>query len=137
MKDGCIFCNIIVGQLPSIKIYEDEKTYAFLDITPINAGHTLVVPKKHSDNILSIEDEDFCAVSSTVRKIAKAMKEALECDGVNVHMNNEKDAGQIIFHSHVHVIPRYKSDGYEHWHGKRDVEKTILEEAGEKIKSKL
>lgn len=134
---NCIFCKIITGEISAIKVYEDEKTFAFLDITPIHPGHTLVIPKNHVSNIYEISENDFLSVSKTVHTLSKAIKEGLKCDGINIYMNNEAPAGQVIFHSHIHIIPRFVNDGYEHWHGKRGIEEKILEEAGEKIKNNL
>jgi len=106
----CIFCKIVRGELSSYKIYEDDATLAFLDIQPVNAGHTLVIPKKHSTNIFDIVPEDWQAVAETVRKIAIAI-EKTGADGVNIGMNNREHAGQVVHHPHVHVIPRFKGDG--------------------------
>ena len=107
----CIFCKIVRGELPSYKVYEDEKTLAFLDIRPVNAGHTLVIPKKHSTNIFDIAPEDWQAVTEAVRKIAIAIEKTLKADGVNIGMNTREHAGQVVHHPHVHVIPRFKGDG--------------------------
>lgn len=108
---GCIFCKIIRGELPSYKVCEDEKTLAFLDIHPVNAGHTLVVPKKHSHNIFDIASEDWAAVSEIVRKLSIAIEKGVAADGVNIAMNNREHAGQVVDHPHVHIIPRFKGDG--------------------------
>lgn len=117
MKD-CLFCKIIKGEIPSYKVYEDENTFAFLDINPNNIGHTLVVPKKHSRNILDIEKDDLCAVYETSKIIAKAIMKGLKVDGINIISNNEPAAGQLVFHSHVHIVPRLETDGFRHWQGK-------------------
>jgi len=109
----CIFCKIVRGELPSYKVYEDEHTMAFLDINPVNAGHTLVVPKNHSTNIFDIAPEDWAAVSETVRKLSGPIEKAVVADGVNIAMNNREHAGQVVGHPHVHIIPRHKSDGFK------------------------
>ena len=111
MSTDCLFCKIIRGELPSYKIYEDEKTLAFLDIYPVNAGHTLVVPKHHSQNIFDIAPADWAAVCENARKISIAIEKALGCDGVNIAMNNREHAGQVVPHPHLHIIPRFKGDG--------------------------
>jgi len=111
MSADCIFCKIIRGELPSFKVYEDEKTIAFLDIKPVNAGHTMVVPKAHSHNIFDISPEDWEATTEVVRKLAIAIEKGLKADGVNIAMNNREHAGQIVDHPHVHIIPRFKGDG--------------------------
>jgi histidine triad (HIT) family protein len=107
----CIFCKIVRGELPSYKVYEDEKTFAFLDIHPVNAGHTLVVPKNHAHNIFDIAPEDWLAIAETARKISIAIEKAVGADGVNIAMNNREHAGQVVDHPHIHVIPRFKGDG--------------------------
>jgi histidine triad (HIT) family protein len=114
-KDDCLFCKIVAGEIPSFKVYEDEHTLAFLDIHPVNAGHTLVIPKRHSTNIFDVAPEDWAAVAETVRKVAIAIETGLGAAGVNLMMNNREHAGQVIDHPHVHVIPRYVGDGLKHW----------------------
>jgi len=131
MKD--LFLKIIKGELPSEKIYEDDKTYAFLDINPTNPGHTLVVPKNYSENIYDIKEEDWIAVMKTARLLAPKIKKALNADGVNIIMNNDESAGQLVFHSHIHIVPRYKTDGFKHWRGIPYKEGEI-EKVGEKIR---
>ena len=108
--EECIFCKIIEGELPSIKLYEDEKTIALLDIYPVAKGHTLIIPKNHSATLYDISIEDAEAVGGTVSRVAKAVKKVLKCDGVNVYQGNEKAAMQEIFHVHFHVIPRFEDD---------------------------
>ena len=115
MNADCIFCKIVRGELTSYKVYEDEKTVAFLDIHPVNAGHTLVVPKKHSQNIFDITPEGWAAVAEAARVISIAIEKALNVDGVNIAMNNREHAGQVVPHPHVHVIPRFKGDGLRQW----------------------
>ena len=112
---NCIFCKIVKGEIPCSKIYEDEHTLAFLDIMPINKGHTLVIPKKHYKNIFDIPEEELCEVMKAVKKIAPAIQDAANADGVNITSNNEEAAGQVVMHSHTHIIPRFKDDGLKHW----------------------
>lgn len=111
MSSDCIFCKIVAGELPSYKVYEDAHTTAFLDIHPVSAGHTLVVPKNHSHNIFDITREDWAATAESARKVALAVEKGLGADGVNIAMNNREHAGQVIDHPHIHVIPRFKGDG--------------------------
>lgn len=106
-----IFSKIIRHELPADIVYEDESVIAFLDINPINPGGTLVVPKKWSRNILDIDSESWGKVMEVVRRVAPAVNEAMNASGVNIVMNNEPVANQIIFHSHVHIIPRHENDG--------------------------
>ena len=107
----CIFCKIIRGELPSYKVCEDDKVMAFLDIRPVNAGHTLVAPKAHSQNVFDISPEDWAALTEVVRKLAIAIEKGVGADGVNIAMNNRESAGQLVPHTHVHIIPRFKGDG--------------------------
>ncbi len=109
--NNCLFCAIIEGSQPSIKIYEDEKTIAILDIFPIAKGHTLIIPKAHSDTLYDISVEDAQAIGGTVSRVTKVVKQVLKCDGVNVYQGNEKAAMQEIMHVHFHVIPRFEDDG--------------------------
>ncbi len=113
--ENCIFCKIITGQIPCEKLYEDEHTFCFLDIKPLSEGHTLVIPKKHSENILSISQEDLAYTMETVRKVASAIKKATGAPGINVHSNHGREAGQVVFHTHIHIIPRHENDGYKLW----------------------
>lgn len=115
MDSDCIFCKIIKGELPSFRVHEDEKTFAFLDIHPINPGHTLVVSKFHSQNIFDIPAKDWAAVTEVVRVLAHAVEKAAGARGVNINMNNREHAGQIVDHLHVHIIPRFKGDGFRLW----------------------
>lgn len=114
MKD-CIFCKIIKGEAPSYKIYEDDKTYAFLDIAKDCVGHTVVVPKKHCTNVLDCDEEYYTAVMNTVQKISRHYVENCGFDGVNILNASGKAAQQSVFHLHVHIIPRKENDGLNTW----------------------
>lgn len=107
ITENCIFCKIIRNEIPSVKIYEGSETIAFLDISPNTRGHTLIIPKDHFENIYSLPVENWCLMNITAQKIAVALKTALSADGINVVMNNESAAHQLVFHAHIHVIPRY------------------------------
>ena len=108
----CIFCKIIKGEIPSYKIYEDEYTYAFLDINPVSEGHTIVIPKKHVVNILDADNETLSHVISTIKFISNHYVDDLKFDGVNVLNANNKAAEQSVFHLHFHIIPRHENDGH-------------------------
>ena len=114
----CIFCKIIKGEIPSYRLYEDDSVIAFLDIQPVNKGHTLIVPKKHSLDITDMEDEDITAVFTAAKKLAPAILKATGADGFNLGMNNKKAAGQLVMHSHLHIMPRFSNDGLRLWSGK-------------------
>lgn len=114
MKD-CIFCKIVRGEVPAYKIYEDEEILAFLDINPVHEGHTLVIPKDHFENIYTLPQETLARLTLATQKVAIAVKNGVEASGINIVMNNEHDAGQLVFHAHLHVIPRAQNDGLAHW----------------------
>lgn len=135
-KNNCIFCQIIAGEIPAEKIYEDEDILAFLDITPINAGHTLIIPKNHYENLFEIPDELLQKISLKLRDLGKAIKDAVGAEGLNIGMNNKPAAGQLVMHAHFHLIPRYLSDGYKHWGG-RKYEDGQIQEVAIKIKKKI
>ncbi len=134
--EKCIFCQIVVGEIPCEKVYEDAEVFAFLDIVPVNAGHTLVIPKKHYENIFEVPDELFGHLGVVAKKVAHAIKDGVGADGVNVAMNNGKHAGQVVFHAHIHVMPRYEGDGYQLWKG-REYKEHERGEVGEKIRKQI
>jgi len=109
--EGCVFCRIIAKEIPADVVYEDDRFIAFLDIHPAAKGHSLVVPKKHSTDISDMDGETLCEFGRVVQKVAGAVKKTTQCDGINIVMNNGKAAGQIIFHAHCHVVPRFHGDG--------------------------
>lgn len=109
-NENCIFCKIATGDIPSYTLYEDEDFRVFLDLSPTDYGHALIIPKNHYPNIFALDDNIGAKIFPLAKKIASALKEALHCDGVNILQNNGEDAGQTLFHFHVHVIPRYKGD---------------------------
>ena len=101
------FAKILRGEFPCHKIYEDEHVFAFLDIMPRVPGHTLVIPKAPARNILDIKEEDYLHVARATRKIARAAKSAFKADGITVQQFNEAAGGQVVFHLHVHIMPRH------------------------------
>jgi len=105
----------VKGEISSTKIYEDDEFYAFLDLHPINKGHTLVIPKKHCRNLLDFPKAKETDLMEFLKKIAKAVVKGVGADGFNLGMNNESVAGQVIFHAHFHIIPRFKNDGLASW----------------------
>lgn len=119
MDEDTIFDKIIKGEIPAHKIYEDEHTFAFLDIAPTAKGHTLVVPKASTRNMLSVDQETFGHVMETVRFLSPKIKKAVKADGINIGINNEPAAGQVVFHLHAHIIPRFLDDGMKPWPGKK------------------
>lgn len=113
--ENCVFCKIINGVFSSYKIYEDEYTYAFLDIAKDVDGHILVVPKKHVTNILDCDQETLNHVFTTVKKISNHLVDNCGYDGVNLLNASDESAGQTVFHLHIHIIPRKKNDGIDAW----------------------
>lgn len=111
----CLFCKIVSGVLPSHKVYEDDDVLAFLDISPVNYGHTLVIPKNHFKNFEETPEEVLAKTINVVKKVGKSLKDNLGVAGYNVYVNNDSVAGQIIPHIHFHVIPRRAGDGLELW----------------------
>ncbi|MFA6463555.1 MAG: HIT family protein [Candidatus Paceibacterota bacterium] len=135
-EKDCIFCKIIKGEIPSEKIYEDEWSLAFLDINPVNAGHALVVPKDHFENIYTTPDETLARLSLVVKKVAVAIKNGMGADGVTISMNNEPAGGQVIFHTHFHIVPRLETDGLKLW-PQRKYQEGELSDTLEKIREAL
>ncbi len=139
MKENCLFCKIISGEIPSHRRYEDDAVYAFLDIYPASEGHTLVTPKKHFRTFTDMNAEDVALLFEAARKVTSAVEKAFSAEGSNVGINNGEVAGQEVPHVHVHVIPRKKGDGGRGiksivW---TETDTTNLEEVAEKIRKAL
>lgn len=133
----CIFCKIIAGEIPCYKIYEDSDWLAFLDINPINLGHTLLLPKAHHRNLFDLPADLLTKLGPVMQKLAVAVKDGTGATGLNVGWNNEASAGQLVIHAHVHLIPRFDGDGFTHWHGKGGETKSDFENTQETIKNKI
>jgi histidine triad (HIT) family protein len=110
MRD-CIFCRIAAGEAPAARVLETPGVLAFLDIAPVNYGHTLVIPKSHYENLLDLPDDLWLEIGQVCRQVAQALRATLKAQGFNIGMNNFAAAGQEVFHAHLHVIPRYDTDG--------------------------
>ena len=110
MKNNCIFCAIAAGEIPSFKVYEDELVLAYLDINPFAKGHTLVIPKAHSEGLLDTDDRTLQDVIVRVKKVAAHLKAKLGCDGFTIVQNNGEAAGQTVRHVHFHIVPRWTGD---------------------------
>ncbi len=108
MNEQCLFCGIVAGNIPSHKVAEDDSTYAFMDVNPASDGHLLVVPKRHSRDLLDIPADDLSAVTLTAQRVARTLISELGADGVNLLNCCGADAWQTVFHFHLHVIPRYE-----------------------------
>jgi len=131
---NCIFCKIIKGELPSWKVYEDKNTLAILTLGPVNPGHTLVMPKKHYENLFDIPEKEAMNLMKTIKKISIPIMKAVNAQGINLGMNNIIE--QKIMHAHIHIMPRFKSDGLVCWPGKK-YKKEKMDEILKKIKKEL
>ncbi len=130
--EDCIFCKIIKGKIPCFKVYEDDKVLSFADINPISQGHTLIIPKRHAENIWEVTVEEIAAIHTASQKIAHAMKAALKPDGIAFLQLNGRGVNQVVMHYHLHLIPR-AAGGPEismtHWELKPGDMKVIQETA--------
>lgn len=136
MENDCIFCKIIAGEIPSAKVYEDEEFLAFMDINPAVRGHTLVIPKYHCRNILDTPENVGKNFYNVISKVSNAVKKAFNAEGIYVFQQNENAAGQEVFHSHVHIVPRYKGDDFGKFSPPRlKVEMADIASDGEKIRN--
>ena len=110
MVSDCIFCKIVAGDIPASKVYEDEYFLAFLDISQVTPGHTLVIPKKHARNLLEMTPDETADLFNVVSRVTKKVESATQPQGMNIISNMEEIAGQSVFHSHVHILPRYSQE---------------------------
>jgi histidine triad (HIT) family protein len=131
-----IFAKILRGEIPAVKIYEDDRTLAFMDVMPEAEGHVLVVPKEAAEDILSLSPEGLSAMMATVQKVARATDKALVPDGILLKQYNRAAAGQSVFHVHFHIVPRWEGVPMAP-HGKVMVEAARLEPIAAKIRSAL
>jgi histidine triad (HIT) family protein len=111
MTGDCVFCKIRDGQIPSAKVYEDERTFAIMDINPLNPGHTLVIMKAHEPTLFDADAADLAAVIGAAKRVARALRDALKPDGLNMMQANGAAAFQSVPHFHLHLIPRFVRDG--------------------------
>lgn len=135
--ESCIFCRIAKQQAPASIIYDDKSVMAFLDIRPLNLGHTLVIPKTHYMDLFDIPKDVLCQVHTVAKQISSAIKTATEADGISIIQQNGKAAGQDIFHFHVHVVPRFEGQKLPHFSELKQVDRDKLDELAEKIKRQL
>lgn len=131
-----VFAKILRGELPAHKLYEDADTFAFMDIMPRGDGHCLVIPKKPSRNIFDVEPDSLAAVARTTQRLARAVKKAFSADGVTVQQFNEQAGGQVVFHLHVHILPRFEGVTLRPHTGQMEKPEVLAANA-EKIKAAL
>jgi len=117
MNQGdCVFCKMIEGRIPIVRVYEDDVVLAFLDIGPLSDGHTLVIPKQHFDMVHNCPDDVLASLWKRMGKIAAAVVVAMDAEGYNILCNNGRSAGQVVEHLHFHIIPRNSGDGvFDRW----------------------
>jgi len=136
-EDSCIFCRIIQKQVPSSRVYEDENVLAFLDIRPLNEGHTLVIPKAHYENIFDVPKELNAYIHGITKQVAIAVKKATNADGISIIQQNGKAATQDIPHLHVHIIPRYEGQKMPSFSETSEADKEKLNQTAAKIQKHL
>ena len=112
MSTDCIFCRIVAGALPCVRLFEDEAVLAFMDVAPVIKGHALVIPKAHADPITDVPPDLLARVIQAAQRVAAAQLRGLGADGVNLHHATGAAAGQVVPHVHIHVIPRFADDGH-------------------------
>ncbi len=134
---SCIFCKIVRKQSPVSMIYENENTLAFLDIRPLNLGHTLVIPKAHYVDIFDIPENELSNVHKISKLISPAIKKATNADGISIIQQNGKAAGQDIFHLHVHVVPRFEGQKMPHFSDLKEADRSKMDEMAKRIRQEL
>jgi histidine triad (HIT) family protein len=137
--ENCVFCDIIERDAPADIVYEDQHSIAFLDIYPLNPGHTLVISKKHYATLDEMPPEEVGLLFSTVAKVMKGVKEAVAADGINIGQSNGKAASQDVFHVHVHIIPRFSHERLagDTFPDRKKIGKEEMTRLGRKIKSQV
>ena len=135
--ENCIFCQIVQGKIPCHKIYESDHVLAFLDIAPVNKGHTLIISREHYPTIFELPLELGQELILAMQKVGKSILSALNADGLNIGMNNYEAAGQVVHHAHWHLIPRYKEDGLKLWAQHEYTDAQEMEQFAQKIKAKF
>ena len=131
--EECVFCKIVSNEIESFKVYEDDEVLAILDKNPVSLGHTLILPKKHYENIFDVPDEILEKMIHVAKMLAKKYKEKLNATGVNILNASGKDAQQSVFHFHIHLVPRYPNDNLDLWFDKKPKLNVKLEEVYNEI----
>ncbi|MFZ1495041.1 MAG: HIT family protein [Candidatus Competibacter denitrificans] len=132
----CVFCKIVQGKIPSVKVAEDAQTLIFMDIQPASPGHTLVIPKTHAANLMEITEADLFSVTKTVQRVARAIRSALAPDGIRIVQTNGAAAGQTVLHYHVHLIPMQEGQRIG-THGRAPANSEELKALAEQIRDAL
>lgn len=137
MIDSCIFCEIVAKKRSASIVYEDDNVMAFLDIKPMNEGHTLVIPKKHYETIYNVPEEEVVHLFRIVKRVTCAVKKGVNAEGISITQHNERAAGQDIFHLHVHVIPRYEGQKLPRFEEVQEASRERLDEVAGKIRQHI
>ncbi len=133
-----LFTKIVRGDLPSWRVYEDDRVIGILDINPVNKGHVLVIPKEPYANVHDLPEELFAHLMVVAKRVSGAVQKATNADGINIIMNNGADAGQLIVnHAHVHIVPRFKDDGFKGWPSRHQYDEGEKEVVAEKIRGAI
>ena len=130
----CIFCKIVNWETPSQRVYEDDEFIAFLDINPVNFGHTLVIPRAHHPNFAGTPEDVLCGMIKLAKQIAPAILVAMNAKAFNVTFNSGEEAGQAVHHVHLHIIPRHADDGHKSWQGRNRYAEGEMGVTAKKIK---
>ena len=134
---NCPFCNIVAHKAHAEILYESEHVLSFLDINPVNFGHTLVITKKHYDDFLSVPKDELDHMLRAVQAISEVIKNKLSCDGFNIVINNGAAAGQTISHFHFHIIPRFHNDDFRFKLNLKKYSDNLMKEYADKIRAEL
>ena len=134
--EDCIFCKIVSGEIPSQRLYEDDDTFVFLDINPLQEGHTLVIPKIHTRDLFDTDADVYMKIMKAVQQVGPAIKTVTGAEGFNVIANVGSAAGQTVFHTHFHIVPRYENDDIVTWNHKGATQEELIATA-EKIRTSL
>lgn len=131
--EQCIFCRIAAGEVPSAKVHESERLLAFLDIAPTVKGHTLIIPKDHYRSLLDLPADLGAELVEALKVVGRAVMEGTGADGLNLGMNTNAAAGQVVMHAHFHLIPRFNGDGLELWGQKSYAGKEEMNDYAQRI----
>jgi len=137
MVQDCIFCEIASGEQQAAEVFRTDQVVAFLDINPVNPGHTLVIPTRHAESLMELNEEELRACMSAAQAVGQAAMKATESPGLNLLQNNHRCAGQLVGHAHFHVIPRKPDDGFSFGWRQGDYQQGEMETVQEKIKQAL
>lgn len=133
----CVFCRIVAKQIPATVVHEDAQTLAFMDIGQVNPGHVLVALKAHAENLYALDDAQAAAVFRTAARVARAIGEAFQPEGLSVYQANGKPAGQTVFHFHLHLVPRHEGDGMALAWPVKNPSRAQLEDCAARIRARL